>query len=172
MSGRCLTDRGGADQRYRQAKQALEEHLRHYDWEECALFQSLMAKVLVDKGLQEMSGLEDVEAFLWQELGEATPFRKKGNKGSLNRFMSVIREARGLDRDWRSQLYGWILTCVELDFFKGKKFLELLSTLNLGSLMSRDVDDGRRAMNQPSAAEKAVKVAGCNALVSGVVFLM
>ena len=90
----------------------------------------------------------------------------------MNRFMSVVRELRQLDKNWHTTQYGWLLTSLELDFSKGARFLDLLSKLNLGELLDRDVEAAGASLRLPSAAEKAVKVAGCNAIVSGVIFLM
>ena len=163
----------GEDQRFRQSQDALADHLENTDPSQCPLFQMLAVPMLRDKGWEDMAGSDDVEETLWGLLTEASPFKAKGCKGSMNRFMSVVRELRQLDKDWHTTLYGWQLCSLELDFFKGAKFLDLLSKLNLGELLQTDVDQAAGAsLRLPSAAEKAVKVAGCNAIVSGVVFLM
>ena len=41
----------GADERYRQAKQALEEHLLHCDWEECAFLSEFDGQDVCGQGL-------------------------------------------------------------------------------------------------------------------------
>ena len=146
----------GEDQRFRQAQASLADHLENTDPSQCLLFQMLAVAMLRDKGWEDMAGSDDVEEILWDLLREASPFTKKGCKGNLNRFMSVVRELRALDKDWHTTQYGWVLCSLELDFFKGTKFLELLSKLNLGELLEQQVDDECPGLRAPSAAEKAI----------------
>ena len=107
----------GEDQRFRQSQEALADHLEHTDPSQCPLFQMLAPKMLRDKGWEHMAGSEDIEQTLFDELPESSPFRKKGCKGNLNRFMSVVRELRQLDKNWHTTQYGWVHCALELDFF-------------------------------------------------------
>lgn len=165
------------DIRFRQAALCIREHLEFSSPANCPLFQSLAVSMCLDSGDLDMLGGEDGEMELWESLASAEPWTKKGCKGTMNRFMSVIREQKELDRNWHKVLYGYLITALQMDMLKGKELVQQLKSLTqqLPNDDGGDGDGGEGAsssMRRPTPADKAVRAAGCNAMVGGVMFLL
>eukprot|EP00974_Lingulodinium_polyedra_P063963 6177033-Lingulodinium_polyedra.AAC.1 len=109
------------DTRWKQCQQALEEHFEHFTPLTSELFRSLAPGMLADQvTCPDAEVVEASEEQLWQELRDSAVWRKKGAKVNWNRFMGTITEARHLLPVWHMMLFGFLLTCLELDMLRSK----------------------------------------------------
>lgn len=154
------------DIRYHQSLECVSEHLNLSSPQECVLFQSLAPKMLSDRAAQtdEFLASESAEESLWWMLKAESPWARKGRKVSMNRFLAALRMGRDEDKHWNMRLYGYTLTCLEMDLLKGKRFQGLLAKLQDGGQ-----EGGPTKREGPEAT--ALRAACQDALVCAVMML-
>ena len=122
------------DVRWRQVMQVVAEHFEVEQPHMCPLFHALAPSILRDRGSGSRIGEDGIEEVVWSWLQEESPWRIKGDKVSLNRFLGAIQTGRREDSLWRMRLFGYMLTCLHFDWsYTYVLFLKKFETLsNMG----------------------------------------
>lgn len=113
----------GDDLRYRQAVAALEEKARHEGPHTDPLFQDLMSEMLADKSWSHRAGEALVAEELWEEVILDGPWRRKGRRLTMNRFLGAIEESLKEEKVWSQREFVYTYLCLELDMLKDRKLV-------------------------------------------------
>lgn len=110
---------------------------------------------------------------LWSEFCEHDPFRRKGAKVSLNRWMSLVQTGRHELRVWSMRRACYELVAMESDWLKDKISTMMVArsasdaAAGAGGVAAREVTTSRR----PDVVDRAVRSSCENSLVVGVYLL-
>ncbi len=103
--------------------------------------------------------MEDCDKLLWDRLRDISPYKRRGGKAVMGRFMEVIRRIRRELQDYSAKKFFVIATCLELDLFKSKlatrKLLEPgveKTTHAKKSSDKQELDLARACINQTAIA--------------------
>jgi hypothetical protein len=74
-------------------------------WRDQELFKEFLAEMLEEEGGSDLKQYPDGPDRLWERLKSDHPFRRKGAKVVLNRFMEVVRKLREHQRTWAQRIF-------------------------------------------------------------------
>lgn len=152
------------DVRWKQALGAIDEHMKHFDEKTSELFRALSPAMMQEMNMDAMGG-DNIEQELWRELQEGAVWSKKGCRVNWNRFMGAITATRRSLQVWHQKLFGYLLTCIELDMLKGRH-------IKAWHLSSAAAGSGDAPLRRVSAMEDKVLQNACsNQMVVGTLML-
>lgn len=131
------------------------------------LFEAHSFQVLQDDGRQELLASPEDLPTMWASFVESSPFAKKGSKANLNRFMSLVREAKRESKVWTLRQISYTMVCMENDDLRHAVSGEQLQVNNLPGKSS----DRSTTANKHDVVEQALRKSPANAMVLAVQLL-
>lgn len=114
------------DQRYGQVMEAWEDCKRHFNHNDCVLFQEYAPAMMTDTADSDGSGETPSLESLWASMLADPPLRKKGYKCNLNRFFGGTKVAREDLSKWHQRLFQYEYTALECSMLSSRKFEKIV----------------------------------------------
>lgn len=150
------------DARWHQCCSALESMFARTRPSDSPLFLSALPALAKETQLEGCLASDDPEETIWAELQRNSPWRLKGEKVVLNRFMGARRKGAQELAHWTKRSFAYTLACMELGFFRGAAFTRIVTT---GALEEGAEAGGSTSSKKPSKVEQSLRSACQNCMV-------
>ena len=120
----------------------------------------------IPRAILECAESGHIQQALWDRLKYDSPWRTKGQKASLNRFLSFVLHARGEIKQWHFRAFVYHWTVIESVMLSSSKFTNIF----VGE-PGAPGDCSSKGRARPDAAEKAVQGACQNIMALAAMFL-
>ena len=108
------------DARFQQVVTALGSLFDNFRPSEAPLFQHLSTQLIEEMGATAAHDDESPEQIVWNKMKDNSPWRTKGEKVVMNRFMGFIVKGRRFLRSWFQILCSYLYAGLEMDFFMAR----------------------------------------------------
>lgn len=143
------------------------------------LIEARSRSILQESGCEECLSNPDAIQRMWEGFRQDTPFRKKGSKTSLNRFMSLVKQGRSELKHWSFRLACYELVSMESDMLSSGKVQKLVfkraeaeATANEGGTTGAEGEaKGTTSSRRPDGVDHALRTSCQNAMVLSIFLL-
>lgn len=150
------------DARWHQCCSALEAMFARTRPSDSPLFLSALPALAKETQVEGCLASDDPEEAFWAELQRNSPWRLKGEKVVLNRFMGARRKWAQELAHWTKRSFAYTLACMELGFFRGAAFTRIVTT---SALEEGAEAGGTTSSKKPRKVEQSLRSACQNCMV-------
>ena len=109
------------DLRVNQIRTTMSSYYRNTDPSDSPLYLHLMPRIrqeLIDQGV-EFLGTASPETEVWKLLASRDPFRRKGRKCNMNRFLGIVSHPEAHNAEWALDTFERTTVAISLDMLAG-----------------------------------------------------
>ena len=145
--------------------------------ESCEWFQECLPLIAKDRHEEHRLGDPAFVSEVWQEAVSGPIWARRGTRPSLNRFMSLIREAKREMPLWHTRRFAQVVTCMQEGLLRSRKmtkYLKARDAIRDGAAGSSALpldDAAGQPLQERSAEERAIRAAAQNLLVVSTLIL-
>lgn len=99
--------------RFNQMREAMEECWKHFNAQDCVLFDDLVGRMQAEAGEHQNIGTEEDKAHMWRELQHDRVFTEKRYKVNSNRFWHSVEVGHIYSANWTK--FRFVLTYMALE---------------------------------------------------------
>ncbi|CAK0876142.1 unnamed protein product, partial [Prorocentrum cordatum] len=160
------------DLRHLQLREAMTYCFNRLSPSTCPLFMELAPYMIQDLNRvgDRLPGVDSPEVELWEYLKKRVWVSSPGERCNTNRFMSSVSAAKLNVPYWHIDLLERLFLCLEMDFVRGKKFLEHMVKVKTGK--QEELGEGApTAANAITLEAKTLRGCAANAVAISALML-